>query len=236
MEIVNQHLTRQMDIIPVHTLAIPVNVIGCGAIGSFTVLALAKMGVTNIQVWDDDEVSVENMSNQFFRFKDIGTNKALALAQLVDDFTGVKIKAHPYRFEPNVAGLQGVVVSAVDSMAARAMIHRTLTVACPGVRLLVDPRMSAELYLQFTCSPKRDAWYTKTLYSDTEAVAERCTAKATVYTATLAAGMVVKTIKNFITGEDYPKDISWNIKASENPMDMFAHKQTTMKEVRNACM
>lgn len=223
MELINQHLTRQLDLIPMNTLATPVNVIGCGAIGSFTVLALAKMGITNITVWDNDEVSIENMSNQFFRFKDIGTNKALALRELVKDFTGVEIKAHPNLYEGRETGLQGIVVAAVDSMAARAMILDTIKHQSPGVRLLIDPRMSAELYLQYAVKPK-DEWYLKTLYTDDNSVAERCTAKSTVYTATLAAGLIVKTVKNFITGETYPKDIAWDIKSSLDPMVMTANK------------
>lgn len=219
------HLTRQLDLIPLTSLDLPVNVIGVGAIGSFAVLSLAKMGMRNITVWDHDEVSVENMSNQFFRFKDIGANKATSLASLVYDFTGVTITAHPRKYDTTGSVdqdklLQGIVISAVDSMQVRREIYESLLLYSKGVRLLIDPRMGAEVYLQFALK-LRDEWYKATLYSDKDAVQEACTAKSTVYTAGLAAGMITKTVKNFITNQPYPKNVSWDIKASKNPMQMF---------------
>ena len=42
MEIKNEHLTRQIDLIPTRVLNIPITVIGCGAIGGWTTLMLAK--------------------------------------------------------------------------------------------------------------------------------------------------------------------------------------------------
>ena len=214
-----KYLTRQLDIIPVDKLEMPVTIIGCGAIGSFTGLALAKMGVTKIRVYDMDTVSEENMNNQFFRISDIGTNKAVALASLIKDFTGVVVDAHPYRFE-QVAGLTGIVITAVDTMSARKDIYTTIREMSPGVQYIIDPRMSAEFYAQYTCTPKT-SWYKNTLYSDSEAVAQRCTAKSTIYTATLAAGLISKTVKNIITGEPHPYNIQWDIKLSENSMEMF---------------
>ena len=43
---------RQMDICPPEKLQFPITVIGAGAIGSASVLTLAKMGCGNITVWD----------------------------------------------------------------------------------------------------------------------------------------------------------------------------------------
>ena len=62
----NAHLTRQLDVIPVEILDEPINIIGAGAVGSFTALTLAKMGFAQIAVWDDDVVSEENLNAQFF--------------------------------------------------------------------------------------------------------------------------------------------------------------------------
>ncbi len=67
---------------------------------------------------------------------------------------------------------------------------------------------------------KDQATYAKVLQSDSESVAERCTAKSTVYTASLAAGMVTKTIKNIMLKQAYPRVINWDISKSSNAMDM----------------
>lgn len=228
MELKHDHLTRQLDIIPLETLGQQVTIIGCGAIGSFLGLQLAKMGLTRITAYDHDEVSIENMSNQFFRFKDIGTNKAVALDSLVRDFTGVNIGYQPIKFEPSFASsLTGIVVVAVDSMDARRMIYESIKARGFAVKYIIDPRMSAEFYTQYTINPfdeKDQATYAKVLQSDDESVAERCTAKSTVYTASLAAGMVTKTIKNIMLKQEYPRIINWDISKSENAVVMYAGK------------
>ena len=57
---------RQTDIVDADRLAeLPVTVIGAGATGSFITLALAKMGVRHITVYDDDTVEEHNLPNQF---------------------------------------------------------------------------------------------------------------------------------------------------------------------------
>lgn len=185
------------------------------------------MGVTRLTVYDHDVVSIENMSNQFFRFMDIGKNKAHALASLIKDFTGVTIKENTRKFEEkDVQSTSGILIVAVDSMEARQWIANEVKRIGFGVRLVIDPRMGAEHYTQYTMNVfnEKDAeTYKKTMYSDSEAVQERCTAKSTVYTATLAAGLITKTLKNYILDEDYPRSIQWDIKSAENTsMQMFA--------------
>lgn len=232
----HQHLTRQLDLIPVGTLGMPVTIIGCGAIGSFLGLQLAKMGLENITVFDHDEVSIENMSNQFFRFKDIGRNKAGALYSMILDFTGVPINYYRRKFgeQTTDAGkLHGIVVVAVDSMEARRMIYESIKATGFNVKYIIDPRMSAEFFTQFTINPfdpKDMETYEKALFSDADAVQERCTAKSTVYTASLAAGIVTKTIKNIMLKQAYPRVTHWNIASSNNPMVMF--EGGVMKEVQ----
>jgi molybdopterin/thiamine biosynthesis adenylyltransferase len=212
------HLTRQMDLIPVDTLGMPINIIGCGAIGSFACLALVKMGLNNINVWDMDDVSVENMSNQFFRFSDIGKNKAVALHSLVKDFTGVDITAHPAAFLSNHV-LQGIVISAVDDMDVRRAIFEHIKDSSFRVKNIIDPRMAAEFYTQYTVNPfdeKDDSMYNKVLHSNEDSVQQACTSKSTIYTAQLASGLIAKTVKNIITKQDYIRILDWDLKGNED--------------------
>ena len=231
MELKHDHLTRQLDLIPIEKLGQQVTIIGCGAIGSFLGLQLAKMGLTRVQYFDHDEISIENMSNQFFRRCDIGKNKAHALADMVYDFTNPGDAPHqgptffPVKYEEMYANkLAGIVVVAVDSMEARRMIYESIKTKGFAVKYIIDPRMSAEFYTQYTINPfdeKDQGTYGKVLQSDSESVAERCTAKSTVYTASLAAGLVTKTIKNIMLDQGYPRVINWDISKSQNAMAMF---------------
>lgn len=209
------HLTRQLDLLHVEKLGLPIRVIGAGAIGSFTVLMLVKMGFKNVAVWDFDTVSVENMSCQFYRFRDIGNAKALALQGLVKDFTNVDIAAYAEEFD-EVQGqlLSGVVISAVDDMNVRRMIFETILRSGAPVSYLIDPRMSAEYMTMHTvrfAEDKSVEAYKNTLYSNDQAVQERCTAKATVYTANLASGLIARNIKNIAMGLAYDKNVTWDI-------------------------
>jgi molybdopterin/thiamine biosynthesis adenylyltransferase len=126
----NEQLTRQLDIIPVDVLGEPITIIGAGAIGSFTALSLVKMGFGNIRVFDFDTVDVVNLNSQFYRFKDIGKLKVRALADLIHEFTDVRIEAIG---KPYTGGVfAGIVISAVDSMQIRKLIWDE-HVKSPGV-------------------------------------------------------------------------------------------------------
>jgi molybdopterin/thiamine biosynthesis adenylyltransferase len=211
MELTNEHLTRQLDILPIKCLDKRITIIGAGAIGSFTALSLAKMGFEDITVYDFDKIEIENMNCQFYRRSDVGKLKVEALADLVESFTDVRINAVNQLFEG--APLNGIVISAVDSMSARQMIWDGQKMSA-GVDMLIDPRMGAETAMLYCMNPHdaNDRFsYEKTLYSDNEAVQDRCTAKSTTYTALLLSGLVAKAVKDIVTDSPYPRIVNWSI-------------------------
>ncbi len=206
-----EYLQRQASLIPVEKLGQRITIIGCGAIGGWTTLALAKMGFLNLTVFDFDTVDDVNMNSQFFRVKDIGKNKAEALASLVEDFTGHKIEYVPKKYEGGPLG--GIVICAVDSMTARMMIWENIKTSYQ-CQLLIDPRMGAESALMFAVNPavkSEQESYEKSHYSDLQAVVEPCTAKSTVYCATMLSGLVARTVKGFCVDNVYPKSVQWSI-------------------------
>lgn len=216
MEFQNEHLTRQFDLLPPEKCDVQINVVGAGAIGSLTVLALAKMGFSNIKVFDFDDIEIENMNCQFYRFKDIGKKKVEALKDLIKDFTEIEIEAIPERYQGGI--LDGIVISAVDSMEVRKLIwdnHASKTVS---TKFIIDPRMGAENAMLYTMNPmdvKDIESYGKTLYSDEDAMHERCTAKATMYTASMLSGLVAKSVKDIVTDGPYPRIALWSIKEND---------------------
>lgn len=222
--IYKEHLTRQADIIDVKAIEqLNVVVIGCGAIGSFATLALAKMGVERIKAYDPDTVDIVNISNQFYRFKDIGTKKAIALKDIVHDFTGVNIEAYPVAVTPDGKVYADIVVMAVDSMKVRAELFKIV-----HAKYLIDTRMAAEKYTQYVVdmrSMSSKESYEKTLYTDSEAVQEVCTAKSTIYTALVSGSMVCKAVKNIVAKEPHPKTILMDLKQSSNNMLMFTKEK-----------
>ena len=211
-----KYLTRQADIIPMSTLGTSITIVGCGAVGSFTALTLAKMGFLNLTVYDMDTVDDVNMNCQFFRHSDIGEAKVTALNKLIHDFVGVGIKVHHYEIKPTDIISDSIVISAVDNMAVRKHLFET-----SDCKHIIDPRMAAEYATLNVCSmvdPIAKEHYSKTLFSDDQAVQEKCTAKSTMYTVNLLAGLIGKTVKDIATGNDYIKLLQWNIKENYAPL------------------
>lgn len=203
------YLTRQLDILPLNKLGQHITVIGAGAIGSHSVLSLARMGFSNITVYDFDEVSEENMNNQGYYLKHIGRSKVECLAEMVKEAIGfdITIKHEPYTNQP----LSGIVISAVDSMKVRKIIWDN----GQGATHFIDPRMGAEyakLYVMQRHDSKDITAYNKTLYTDDEAIRESCTAKSTIYCASLLSGLVVNAVKDIVLGKSYTRVLNWDMK------------------------
>lgn len=216
MKLTNVHLTRQMDLIPVDVLGEKITVIGAGAIGSWTTLALAKMGFCNLTVYDHDTVDEENLNSQFYPHHFVGQNKAAALSSMVEVFTGNKIAWHAQKYTGGI--LPGIVIAAVDSMDARRMIWENHVGKSPFTKAIIDPRMGAEQALLFVMNPmdgKDIVAYQASLYSDDDAVQERCTSKAVIYTANMLSGLVCKAVKDLLTRPDYLRTAQWNIRGDD---------------------
>lgn len=80
-------------------------VIGCGGLGGWLSLGLAKKGVYKAFLCDGDDAELSNLNRQFFFQKDIGKNKAVSLARNTSmvGFMGTKLVAIPYNFQAAVA-------------------------------------------------------------------------------------------------------------------------------------
>lgn len=212
----NQHLTRQMDLIPLDVLDTPITLIGAGAIGSFTALSLVKMGYHNITAIDYDSIDIENMNCQFFRHKDIGKRKVLALQELIEDFTGITINAINDRWSGSQ--IDGIVICAVDSMEVRKQMFNTHARKAFKTSVIIDPRMGAEEAMMFTYSPvnpKEIDEYSRTLYSDSDAIQERCTAKSTMYCALGLSAIICSTIKEITVNNTRPKSVVYDLKSQD---------------------
>lgn len=217
-----EFITRHRDLISPEAYAKKIVVVGAGAIGSFVVLSLAKMGYHNIHAYDFDTVEPENIGSQFFNIESIGKKKVDALGRMVWDFTGIAIQMHDREVKEGERLDAHIVISAVDNMKVRKMLYEA-----SDCHYLIDPRMGAEYATMTTVkmdgSKSEHESYQKSLFSDEEAVRERCTAKTTIYTVLLIAGQVVKAVKDITTGSEDKRvtDLDWSIK--DNAMLAFSN-------------
>lgn len=211
-----QSLTRQQDLIPLAALSNKVEIIGTGAVGSVVSLTLAKMGLLNQEVWDFDEVDIVNMSSQGFAWKHIGMPKVDALADMFSLYSpDVSLTTNNAKFEGKEF-LTGIVISALDSMEGRATIYKRAK-SC-GCKWLIDPRMSIQygmIYVVDLSNREACQEYEKTLYSDEDAVQERCTMKAVMFTTNIIAGVVCKAVKDIITDTKPFKTMLYDIESND---------------------
>ncbi len=200
--------SRQTDLVDIEALETPVTLVGCGGIGSFSAMALAKMGCLHLTLYDDDLVEQQNIPNQLYRPSDVGHLKVERLAEIIKSFTGTSVEARPERVHSQ--RLQGIVVFGVDSMEARRRIWERSIRFKASVAALIDARMGAEVSRIYTVrpvDPDHIRYYERTLYSDDEALQLPCTAQAIVYNGFGIASLVAGQVKRVAMGEPWQREI-----------------------------
>lgn len=99
------------------------HIIGCGSVGGNIAVALARLGITRITLWDFDEVESKNIANQVFRSQDVGKLKVSALAEILSEINpdiGEHLKLKPEGWSGE--SLSGYVFMAPDSIDVRRQI------------------------------------------------------------------------------------------------------------------
>jgi molybdopterin/thiamine biosynthesis adenylyltransferase len=68
---------------------------GCGAIGSWTAIMLARMGIRNFRLIDKDRVEIHNVSTQAFTPQNVGQYKTRALQEHLYRISKARCETHP---------------------------------------------------------------------------------------------------------------------------------------------
>lgn len=114
-------------------------------------VALAKMGVPSLEVWDDDDVSEHNIAMSAYRMKDFMRPKVEALREIVKEASGLTIEIRKEKYagrEP----LKGAIVVCVDTMEARQAVWKRVRMD-PEVSILIDTRTAGKLLWVFAVAP-----------------------------------------------------------------------------------
>ena len=202
---------RQLDILPPEKLAFPITVIGAGAIGSAAVITLAKMGCSEITVWDDDTLEEHNISNQMCLENEIGNPKVEALCTLTQCLSGVRIQTKRARYAGQF--LSGVVIAATDNMQARQEVWKRAKMN-RKVPLLIDARMGAEFARIYSIHPMNADeadFYEDNLYAGGEAERLPCSARAIIYCPTVIGGLIALQVKAHATGTFPAREILFDL-------------------------
>jgi len=106
-----------------------------------------------------------------------------------------------------------VVFCCVDSISTRRLVWESLR---NDVALFLDGRMSAEVIRVLAVdSPVTDEYYPTTLFDADEAFAGACTARSTIYSAAIAAGLMVGQFARWLRNLAVERDLTLNLLAAE---------------------
>lgn len=207
---------RQRGLVPSDRLAsVHVLIIGVGAIGRQVALQLAAVGLQRMTLFDHDHVAAENLAPQGYWPEDLDQPKVQATAKVCRQILP-SIQIHPVaeRFRRH-AGCwhlpeeKAVVFACVDSITARKMLWETLH---GQVALFLDGRMNAEVIRVLAQDERTDpTLYTSTLFPEKEAQVGACTARSTIYTASIAAGLMVAQMARWLRGVSVVADQTMNL-------------------------
>lgn len=220
--------SRQEGLIKMDLLSkMRASVIGAGAVGSYASLALAKMGIGELDIFDDDSVNSHNLPNQFFKHDTLTQYKVHALADQLEEIVDKDCVVHPqvamYIDQP----LLPIVIVAVDSMKARKAIYEQFK-AQKSAMVLIEARMGGQLGCVYTLkkakgilSAEDDKWYQQMLYTDEEADSTPCTEKAIIYNVQMVSALICRAVRAVVMQEEtYPREVIFDM----NHMQLFTQE------------
>ena len=211
---------RQRGLVPPERLAASTAlVIGVGPIGRQVALQLAALGISGLMLFDDDVVQTENLAPQGFWPENLQQPKVNATADLCRRIHPViKISAFPESFKRSTPRelktlSEPIVFCCVDRIGTRRMIWDTLR---GSALFFVDGRMNADVLRVIAADqPAVDDYYSRTLFSAAQAYVGACTARSTIYAASIAAGMMVHQFAKWLRGVPVDRDLTLNLLAGE---------------------
>lgn len=109
------NLNKHIEFFNPANVEAPIHVIGCGAIGSYIATYLVRLGCNNIHLWDFDTVDPHNITNQMYRYNQIGKPKTDSLIEILKEISpSVNIIKHGAYEKQNVSGYIFLAVDSID--------------------------------------------------------------------------------------------------------------------------
>jgi len=213
-EIFSDRFERQQELVPAERLAeITASVIGVGAIGRQVALQLAAIGVRRLQLVDFDRVDLTNITTQGYFADDVGELKVEATARAIARIDPtIVVEQINDRFRPKLE-IGTAVFCCVDRIEARTAIWRSVR---NRAAFWGDGRMLGEtMRILVAADEDSRAHYLTTLFAASEAQRGSCTARSTVYTANIAAGLLIHQFVRWLRRQPIDADTNLNLLANE---------------------
>ena len=166
-----------------------------------------------LQIVDFDVVDLTNVTTQGYLAADVGQPKVEATAAAIRQLDpAIAVETVQDRYRPRME-IGQAVFCCVDSIDARSAIWRSA-----GQGAASGPMAGCWAkcirVLAVADHVGRDH-YPTTLFAQSEAQPGRCTARSTIYAASIAAGLMVHQFTRWLRGMPVDRDTSLNLLAGE---------------------
>ena len=207
--IINQRSSGLIDSLHNHVI----HILGCGAIGSSAATQLCRMGAEKFVLYDLDMVETANIGVSQYGHSFIGQYKTTALGIILEDINpNCKVTEMTGYFETFMySDDKDIIILGFDSMKSR-LEAMEICLSYKGFNpgLLIDGRMGAEHYQQYTFVKPTLKKYQKSWYSDEEGSSEPCNMKATSYCSNMSGSFIANTVRKVLTKQPYEAALSFN--------------------------
>ena len=187
------------------------HILGCGAIGSAAALQLVRMGAENFCLYDNDVVDTGNVGVSQYTLYDVGHAKVDMLKSKIKDINDLaEIVCEDGLFKELLykGNNKDIVIIGFDNMKSR--LDAVSECSKYKLKLLIDGRMGAEHYQQYTFAKPNYNDYIKTWYADEDGSSEPCNMKATSYCSNMSGSFIANTIRKVLTRQPYEVALSFN--------------------------
>jgi molybdopterin/thiamine biosynthesis adenylyltransferase len=191
---------RNKDLIK-QSLLDEITIIGAGGIASALVTILVQMGFKKFHIWDDDKLEEHNLSTTAYPENMLGMHKAECATNMIFKYNNkANITQYVKRWVPGDY-LSDIVMLTPDNMETRLDVHMDWK-RNDNRRALIDMRMGA-LTMEVISIEKDNDNFIKTWQSSNKISDEACTAKHTIFTANVVAGLGASQLFNVLHNRSY---------------------------------
>ena len=224
---ISHRYDRQTSVLPVEELnKIHILLVGVGALGRPTAMIAAATGFGTLVLVDPDDVEPHNLAAQGYKEQDLGMQKVEALGREVRETNSeINVVEYARKFDPSMlqrtldAGKDPasgnnklVVISCVDSIATRKEIWKA-SKGHQNLDLFLDARMMGPVVQVYGAHKGWDSFenYPMSLFEEAEAFQAPCSARSMIYPCSVAAGLLISHISNWMRNIPVEEYISMNL-------------------------
>lgn len=182
---------------------------GLGNIGSQTAIALTRLGVRNLYLFDPDNVEEHNITSQSYFLDQVGKTKYDSLKetlQRINQSISVQGASEKYNGDLELPSID-ILIIAVDTMKERIRIEENIEKLEFKPKVIIDGRMGNSQVEVYTYDKLED-WKNSFVKNPSK---DPCTSRYICYTSMIIGALIANQVKRVLKKEKIKREILFNI-------------------------